>query len=310
MKLKPTKALYLSIALLGLGIAASALYAPDKTRAELEAAYAGPPSKFIDVLGLRVHIRDTGPASAPALILLHGFGANLGTWDAWADMLSGEYRVVRVDLPGFALTGPDPSGDYSDARSIQFVAALMDALKLDRATIVGNSMGGRIAWRFAASHPDRVIKLVLIAPDGMAWEDLGYGQTSDVPPWLGILRYVLPKPLVRLSLSGAYGDPSRLSDAVAQRYHDLLLAPGVRGAMIERQKQMVLADPEPLLKQIVAPTLLIWGKKDGFVPFSGATAYMQMLPHAKLAAFDHLGHLPQEEAAAETLPALLEFLRD
>ena len=95
------------------------LYTPDKPRAELERIYAGPPSEFLDVLGMRMHVRDTGPQQAQAVILLHGFGSSLHTWDAWAAPLSASYRVIRFDLPGFGLTGPDPSGNYSDARSLQ-----------------------------------------------------------------------------------------------------------------------------------------------------------------------------------------------
>ncbi len=104
------------------------LYTPDKPRAALEALYAGPPSQFVEAAGMRLHVRDTGPRDAPALLLLHGFGGSLHTWDALAARLDGEYRVIRLDLPGFGLTGPDPGRDYSDARSHAVLMALMDRL--------------------------------------------------------------------------------------------------------------------------------------------------------------------------------------
>ena len=143
------------------------LYTPDKPRSVLEGRYAQPPSRFQDILGVRLHLRDTGPRDAPALILLHGFASSFQTWDAWSDALSARYRMVRIDVPGFGLSGPDPTDDYSDTRSLAVVEALMDHLALRRATLVGNSMGGNIAWRFAAAHPGRVARLVLIATAGI-----------------------------------------------------------------------------------------------------------------------------------------------
>src|SRR5687767_13215520 len=87
------------------------LYTPDKLRAVLEAKYLNAPGDYVDVAGLRLHVRDSGAREAPAVILLHGFGSSLHTWEPLARALSGEYRVIRFDLPGFGLTGVDPSGD-------------------------------------------------------------------------------------------------------------------------------------------------------------------------------------------------------
>src|SRR5271166_2101056 len=101
-----------------VGGALAWLYTPDEPRAALEAQYAGPPSVFLDVAGMRLHVRDTGPRAAPAVIFLHGFGSSLQTWEDWARDLERDHRVIRYDMPGFGLTGPDPSGDYTDGRSI------------------------------------------------------------------------------------------------------------------------------------------------------------------------------------------------
>ena len=111
------------------------LYTPDKRWAALEAEYARPPSMFLDAAGVRLHVRDTGPRTAPAVILLHGFGASLQTWEDWARDLDRDHRVVRYDLPGFGLTGADPTGDYTDARGIAVLLALMDRLGLARASV-------------------------------------------------------------------------------------------------------------------------------------------------------------------------------
>jgi pimeloyl-ACP methyl ester carboxylesterase len=141
--------LVLGVALLG---ALWWLWTPDRPRAALEARHAAPPSAFVEVEGVRFHLRDTGPRDAPAVLLLHGFGSSLHTWEDWARAMEAERRVVRLDLPGFGLTGADPTGDYSDTRAVLLLAALLDRLGLPRVDLVGSSMGGRIAWRFAAEQ--------------------------------------------------------------------------------------------------------------------------------------------------------------
>ncbi len=295
--------------LLALGVVAAAvLYTPDKPRTALEARWAGPPSRFEEVAGLRLHIRDTGPREAPAVILLHGFGASLHTWDDWAAGMEASLRVIRLDLPGFGLTGPDPTGDYSDARSIAVIAALMDRLGLARASLVGTSMGGRIAWAFAAAHPDRVAKLVLMAPDGYASPGLTYGRAPRVPLMARLLPYVLPRALLRQTLAAAYADPSRMTEAALDRYADMLLAPGVRRAVLDRMGAHVLVPPEPLLARITAPVLLVWGERDGMVPATNAADYQRALRESRLVVFPNIGHVPQEEDPAGTLPPVLDFL--
>ena len=286
------------------------LYTPDKSRAVLEAKYLNAPGDYLDVAGLRLHVRDSGAREAPAVILLHGFGSSLHTWEPLARALSGEYRVIRFDLPGFGLTGVDPSGDYTDARSVQVLGALMDRLGLPRASLIGNSIGGKIAWNFAALHPDRVDKLVLISPDGFASPGFEYGKKPQVPAMVRLMRYALPAFMVRQSLAPAYGDPAALTDELVTRYHDLMLAPGVRGAMIARMEQVMLADPVPMLRRIRAPTLLLWGEKDAMIPVANAADYLKSLPDARLVTFPDLGHVPQEEAPDQVSAEVRKFLAE
>ena len=283
------------------------LYTPDKRRAVLEAEYARAPSVFLEVAGIRLHLRDTGPRAAPAVIFLHGFGSSLQTWEDWARDLEKDHRVIRYDLPGFGLTGADPSRDYTDGRSVAILVTLMDQLGVSRASVVGNSMGGRIAWTFASLHPERIVKLVLVSPDGFASAGREYGATPKVPPMMRALPYVLPSFMLRASLTPAYANADMVTDALFKRYRDMMLAPGVRGAIVDRMSQQVLVDPVPLLRRIEAPTLLMWGEKDGVIPFANATDYLRALPHGTLAALPGIGHLPQEEAPA-TVAILREFL--
>lgn len=284
------------------------LWTPDKPRAALEAKYLTAPADIVDVAGWRLHLRDTGPRTAPAVILLHGFGASLHTWEAWAQVLAVDHRVIRFDLPGSGLSRPDPAGDYSDARTQQLLIALMDRLGVARASLVGHSIGGRIAWRFAAAHSQRVDMLVLVSPDGFASPGFEYGKAPAVPVVLKAMRYVLPRALLRMNLLPAYADPAVLNDSLLTRYHDLLLAPGAREAMLARMAQTVLVDPLPLLRTITAPTLLLWGERDAMIPFANSADYLNAIPNSRLVALPGVGHLPQEEAPG-SIAAVQAFLK-
>ena len=295
----------LSVAVIAAGIWA---WTPDRSRAVLEQKYSGPSTRYLEIGGTSLRVRDTGPKNAPALILIHGFGSSIETWEPWAQSLSASYRVVRFDLPGCGLSEPDRMGNYADARSVAIVKDLMDYLGIADAVLIGNSMGGRIAWRFAAAFPAQTRKLVLISPDGFASPGIEYGKAPRVPALLQLMKYFLPRGLLRMNLAAAYADPARLDDAVLDRYYDLLLAPGNRAAMIERMQQSVLEDPVPLLRRIRTPTLLLWGEKDRLIPYANAADYRAALPDATLVAFPDLGHVPHEEAPAESLVPLKQFL--
>ncbi len=295
-------------------IAVAWLWTPDLDRATLEAKYLASPGDMIDVgLGAvtpaRLHVRDNGRKDAPALIMLHGFGASLHTWEPWAAALADEFRVIRFDLPGSGLSPPDPTGDYSDVRSMQLLNALMDKVGLKHATLIGNSMGGRIAWTFAARFPARVDKLVLISPDGFASAGFEYNKKPHVPAMVKLMRYALPKSLLGMSLKPAYADPKVMTDALVTRYHDLMLAPGARDAIIARMGQVVLMDPVPWLKQIQAPTLLLWGEQDAMIPFANSEDYLKAIPNVSRVSLPGIGHLPHEEDPTRSLVPLRAFLK-
>ena len=303
-------ALVLLLALLGGGW----LYTPDKPRAELEALYASPGSEVTEVMGLRLHLRDSAPGDTsgrPVVLMLHGFGGSLHSFEPWAEGLAATHRVIRIDLPGAGLTGADPSGDYSDERGIELLAALLTQRGVARATVLGHSMGGRLAWRFAEAQPARVHKLVLVAPDGFASPGFEYGKAPDVGLLARAMTFALPRAVLRMSLAPAYAQPEVvMTDALVQRYHDLMRAPGVRPAILARLAQLNLLPPEPLLRRIATPTLLVWGDQDQMIPIANAQDYLKALPSARLVVLPGVGHVPHEEAPAAGLAALQAFLAE
>jgi pimeloyl-ACP methyl ester carboxylesterase len=286
------------------------LWTPDLDRASLEAKYLAAPEDMTEVLGVRLHVRDSGATDAPAVLMLHGFGSSLHTWEPWAKDLSKDLRVIRIDLPGCGLSLPDPAEDYSDTHTIELILALLDRLKITKISVIGHSMGGRIAWTLAATHPQRVSKLVLISPDGFASQGFEYDKPPAVPAVIQLMRYTLPKWLVKLNLEPAYANAKTMTNDRATRYHELMLSPGSRKALIARMQQTILVNPVPLLKRIGAPTLLLWGKEDHFIPFANSEDYTSAIPDNRLIALDGIGHVPHEEDPHGALIPVRDFLLD
>ena len=291
-----------------LALAAYGLWAPDLGFGELQKRYSSTSNNVVNVDGLRIHYKDTGPQDAPVLLFLHGFGSSLQTWDVWAVTLEQKYRVIRLDLPGFGLTGPSPSNDYSELNDVNTLTQFVDKLGVSELSVIGHSMGGKIAWTFAAAHPDRVKALVLMAPDGFPQPEAIGTKPYAMPAIMGLMKYCLPRYFVRKSIEPAFANESALDDKMVSRYHDMLRAPGVRAAILERGNQTIYTDPVPRLKKIKAPTLLLWGEEDKMIPSSNATSYAGVLAQSQTVFIPKLGHLLHEEQADIGLAQLAEFL--
>ena len=216
---------------------------------------------------------------------------------------------MRLDLPGFGLTGPDPTGSYSDERSLEFLAALLQHMGLDCVDLVGHSLGGRYPWKFAAEHPQRVRRLVLVAPDRYASGVPAHLLGAGPPAWAPMLRYILPKSLVWLDLAIAFGDPRRLRGATVNRYFDMLRAPGVRSALLTRWSQIHLSDPGPILAAIHAPTLLVWGTRDRLAPASQGYKFKSAILDSQIEWIAGAGHMPQEEVPLQSVASVADFLK-
>ncbi len=263
--------------------------------------------RVVDVDGVSARVRVEGAEGAPVIVLVHGFSHSLESWDGWAQDLSADYRVVRMDLPGHGLTGPDPQARYSVPQTVDFLAGLMDALDIEQAHIGGNSLGGLVAWRYAADHPERVSSLVLVSPGGFSIN----GVTEDpVPVPMGVSFYLTqaPEAMVAAATGALYGDATRLDPSVPARVHSLMRREGVGQAMVERLEVFTLPDPEADLARMTAPTLILWGERDGMVPAEHAGLFEAALPDARLVMYPDLGHVAQEEDPARTLIDVRAFL--
>lgn len=301
----------LGLLLMLAALAFAVAKAPDRSLESLLPRWAPAPSDFVDVDGQLVHFRDQGPSSDTLpLVLIHGTSASLHTWEAWAGDLSKTRRVISFDLPGFGLTGPNADQDYSDARYVAFVRALLSRLGVGRAIVVGNSLGGEIAWQLALTEPQRVAGLVLVDAAGYDFvpESIPIGfRVARTPVLRELTRWVLPRRAVEDSVRNVYGDPARITTALVDRYYELTLREGNRAALLRRIDQLA-PGPVQRLAEIHVPTLILWGEQDRLIPPRWGHAFEKEIPGSHLVSFPGLGHVPQEEDPAATLAALRAWL--
>ena len=302
----------IGVLLILTAIAVSLSREPDRPVESLIARWGLPPSTFVDLDGQLVHLRDEGPRGDPVpIVLLHGTSASLHTWDGWAGELSKTRRVVRLDLPGFGLTGPRADARYGLDDDVAFVLNVLDHLKLQRVVLAGNSLGGRIAWRTATVAPQRVDRLVLVdaagLPDSIRSVPLGW-RLARVPVLGALMEWLLPRAAVVQGLVAVYGDPQRIDDALVDRYYDLTLRDGNRTALRQRLQQYVPAEHADAIAGIRQPTLILWGGRDSVIDPAAAAGFERLIPGSQRVMFDRLGHVPHEEDPAATVVPVQAFL--
>lgn len=303
------RALALVIAALFVFLTAAgvAMFRRDLPVGELTRTYAGPASRYAAIEGMQVHYRDEG--SGPPVVLLHGTFSSLHTWDGWVARLAGHRRVIRLDMPGFGLTGPAPDRDYRAERLARVVVALMDRLEIDRADLAGSSLGGRVALTVALAHPARVRKLILLDASGLS------GATpppivklARTPVANRLLRHLTPRFLIRRNLEEVYGDPSKVTEDLIDRYQAMQRRAGNRQALLDRLNGP--ADP-PLDRQIAElrmPVLVMWGEADRWAPLTHAHRFQREIAGADLRIYPGAGHVPMEELPAQTAADADAFL--
>ena len=299
-----------------VAVAFFALRTPDTDAAAMRAKYGGPALKFAETShGMSVHYRDQGCRDCPAILLVHGSNASLHTFEPLVENLEDRYRLISYDQPGHGLTGPHPSDDYSARGMFEAIAAVVDATRVDRFAIAGNSMGGWVAWRYALARPQDLSGLILINASGAPQPPdaekprlyLGARiMRHPVGRFLG--RHITPRSVFERSLLDAAADDAFVTESMVDRYWELMRYPGNRLAAGLR----AVADREPRygqrLSEIAVPTLILWGAQDRVTPLYNGKTFAELIPNSRLVVFEDVGHLTMEEAPKRTAAAIDEFL--
>lgn len=281
----------------------------DVPAAQVEAKWATPPSQFVVIDGVRMHFRDEG--SGPTVVLLHANYSSLFMWEPWVAALKDRYRVIRVDLPAHGLTGPEPTGNYTLERIQSLFEQFVDERGLERFTVVGTSIGGTVAMRYTADHPERIERLVLISPGSLEPRIRGRTTPANVPKAADALGYILPKAFTRFMLTNDYGDPARVSEAVVDEWYEMWMREGNRLAMINLLRQYVSGGVEEKIRAVSVPVLLIWGEKNQRVPLKLAYETRDLLvnsPEVQLEVLPGIGHMLVQEAPEESSRRIRRYL--
>lgn len=303
-----------AVALAGLAVGGFAIFSPDIPFVQLEAKYANRESRFMDLPGgVRVHYRDQGAQGGPPIVMVHGFSASLHAWEPWVSRLGDRYRIVTLDLPGHGLTRAPSNyaptlGHYADV-----VEAVTRRLGLRSFVLVGNSMGGGVAWRLTLDHPDEVRALVLIdsiglpAPGPSRRTPLIFRLLAN-PVGRALLRNIDAREFAARGLKDAYVDPALVTSALIDRYVDLSRAPGHRAILLNGSGGAGPPETARTFQAIAVPTLVMHGAADTVIPVAAGRSLAAAIPGARLIVYPGVGHVPMEQIPDRSAADLRTFL--
>jgi pimeloyl-ACP methyl ester carboxylesterase len=265
------------------------------------------------VNGSRVNYVEMG--EGPPLVLVHGLS---GCWQNWLENIprfARRHRVIAPDLPGFG-ESELPHEEISIPGYGRFLDAFLGAVGVERASLVGNSMGGFIAAEAAISHPSRVEKLVLVSAAGLvrvgnrqlyALERMARLFHPLTAAFLARREHLVRRPgLRRRMLYGVVRYPDRIAPEIAYEVASGAGKPGFLDAL----NAIWEYDFRDRLPEISVPTLILWGRNDRIVPVAGAYEYEQLIPNARREIFEDTGHVPMLERPARFNQLVERFLNE
>lgn len=251
------------------------------------------------------------------LILIHGFGAGIWVWEKQMDFLSQFYQVYALDLLGHGYSDR-PKIKYRPQTYIFFFRRFMDELGIDQATLIGNSMGGGIAWATALFFPEKVKRLILIdsvPPDVLDQVKNDSFKTLAAVRDLPFLPYLLiagrNRNSIRQVLRECILDPKFLTPEVVDRQWEIIRMKGTTWVLYSTLRHAEEAKPmKDSLSLIEHPTLLIWGEEDQIFPPSVGEELSRSIPNSTLKIIHGSGHIPMWEKPEEVNSILLQFLKE
>lgn len=265
--------------------------------------------EFIDLKGRRTHFIETG--SGDPVILIHGFFFDSFTWHDNIPALSEHFRVLAPDLWGFGYSTRQPL-DYGYPLYAEQLLLLMEARKIEKASLIGHSMGGGAAIHFAVHHPDRVDKLILVDAAGMPDSLPLLGRITNLP-LVGEFMYGMKGNFMRrlaLKKNWIY-NKSYLTESYfenATRFHKVEGTSKVMLTILRKQFFHTLHDEVKRLGQMNIPILIVWGRHDTAIPLSRGREMHALLEGSRLEVLNDVGHCPHDEASGQFNNQIIEYL--
>jgi len=270
--------------------------------------------RYVEVGGKRIRYWMQG--EGPAVVLLHGLSNSVEFWQYNIASLATRRRVYALDLLGFGKSDKE-IGTFSLSYSGSFMAQFMDALGIERATLVGNSLGGAISAQTAVQYPERVERLILVDPAGFGRELSPFLRVWAIPMAGSVVFRLYQRLFPRLKKWVFYKSRS-IDDRWLAGATEVLRSPGVRenaikvvrtGVSLRRgQREELFGDLHGLLAETSVPTLIIWGRNDFVVPLAHAYVAQKLIPNSEVRIIERCGHIPQVERPEEFNRLVLDFL--
>jgi 2-hydroxy-6-oxonona-2,4-dienedioate hydrolase len=261
-----------------------------------------PTEKTAVVFGAKIRYIEAGDPKKPTVILLHGLGGNADNWIFNLPALAANHHVIALDQVGFGKSDK-PLIKYRVATYVDFLERFMDELKIEKAHLVGNSMGGWIASLFAITYPDKVGKIVLANSAGLVPDSI---NPDEIEQLNNSTRAEIRENMKRIFALDIW----RNNEALVDQFLTLRVTTGdgyTISSIVDsiRRKEDFLNNR---LGEIKVPTLIIWGKQDGLLPFSDAETFKNGIAGSKLVVLDPCGHTPQFERPLEFNQEVIQFL--
>lgn len=281
------------------------------SKEKIKQEYALPNSHFLKWRGGDVHYVDEG--SGPVVLMIHGFGGHFRNFQKLAEEMKGQYRVIRVDLPGFGLSDCPPV-DKSNPQFVKlyddFSTFLIDTLHLDSMYVIGNSMGGMIAWNMAVKHPQNVQKLVLLASAGYDLDKTAKGLfIIKYKAFTKMFEKGMPLFVSKGNAGKCYADESKIDQHEVAMNNDISNREGNLQHLLDMAGDKVFPDTA-LIQQVKCPTLIIWGEKDRIIPVEHAQRFKRDIPNSRLILYDTCGHVPMIEMTDRTKQDIEQFFNE
>ncbi len=277
-----------------------------------------PADRLIEAGGIKTCFVQKGQVGdKPEILLLHGFGSSTYTWRKNIDDLAKITRVTAIDIKGFGLTEKPKDGRYTEQAYVEHVLAAMDALKIKRAVVAGNSMGGAIAARLALENPSRVAGLVLVDAarpysrldfEGAGVDTRKLADGSKSPLAVALVRTMITRDRISEMLASVYEGREPITAEMIDAYYIPTTIEGAPEALLSMMSPPQDTAKPIGLKKLACPVVILWGKADNVIPLRAGEAMARELPAAEFVVWEGAGHLPHEDRPEEFNALVRQFL--
>jgi pimeloyl-ACP methyl ester carboxylesterase len=273
-----------------------------------------PEDRFIKVGNINTRYWAAGEQGS-AVVLVHGLGGFIENWAYNINALAERHRVYAMDLMGFGRSDKTPLIRDINVL-VKFINDFMETMRIEKASLVGNSLGGGLVLQFALDYPAKVEKLVLVDNAGMGRDVISDFKVCSIP--------VLGELLTRPSLKGTARlwkeivcDPVIITPELVDLAYGIISQPGAKKALLAALRSGINMGGQRAnlvnllinrLSALTAPTLVVWGKKDRIIPVAHAQIAVNKVPGARLEIFERCGHMPQLEQPEKFNKLVLDFL--